>query len=670
MNKHFRPKRMREMTRASRLVALTLLLGVMVGSISAAEQRPSAKAITGSGATTAIPHVDAKDSARLLGVVTDGAGAPLAGTLLSTLGPAGTSLAVCDADGRFEFRGLRPGAYLLRAHRSGFTTTRRLVVNVTVGTPTLQAVTLRPELPDEVPAMLLAGFGSVSSDDSFPGGLDQPDTGAVAASDAVVTAPTEPVLKPHDHSEKAWRLRRARRSVLKDTGGTISWVGTVEAQQVLTPERVSSPSSDVIPANDLAGGFPISGELHLLARTAITSPTSLWSADRLPGQVTHLSLGESTAENGWMVRGAVDMSSGNASSWVLAGTYLAELVDDHTLHVDMSYSKHQLQQPGSGSLLVPRPAPGARDESREVGSVAAAGVWTISPHLSVGYGARLARYGYLEDGKLFSPRAEVTVVPLARTRVRVSASQNMLAPGAEEFLPPSTGVWLPPERSFVPLSAVDSLQVERVRHVEMALERELGAASVISVRRFYQDVNDQMIALFGTQAERMEDHYYLTSANGVNAEGWGVTFSHKLTGRLQTAVDYSVTSAKWLPWNTTSLLPSTVEAFRAGTEQFHDVTTSVETEIPQTATRVFLVWQVNTAFSRVDDKVLTSGLAGRFNLRVKQVLPFTPFEGSQWEVLVGLRSLFRERLDGASAFDELFVVSPPKQFLGGLVVHF
>ena len=156
----------------------------------------------------------------------------------------------------------------------------------------------------------------------------------------------------------------------------------------------------------------------------------------------------------------------------------------------------------------------------------------------------------------------------------------------------------------------------------------------------------------------------------MNAEGWGVTFSHKLTGHLQTAVEYSVTSAQWLPWNTASLLPSTVGAFRTGTEQFHDVTASVETEIPQTATRVFLVWKVNTAFSRVDDKTLTSGLDGRFNLRVKQVLPFTPFEGSQWEVLVGLRSLFRERLDGASAYDELLVVSPPKQFLGGLVVHF
>ena len=670
MNKYFGPKRMREMTRTSGLLALTLLLGVMAGSISAAERRPSAKAITGSGATTAIPHVDENGSALLLGVVTDSAGAPLAGTLLSALGSAGTSLAVCDADGRFEFRGLRPGPYLLRAHRSGFTTTRRFVVNVTAGTPTLQAVTLRSELPNEGPPMLLAGFGSVSSEYSFLGGLDQSDTGGVADSDAVVAAPTEPALEPHDHSERAWRLRRARRSVLKDTGGAISWVGTAEAHQVLTPERVSSPSSDVIPSNDLAGGFPISGELHLLARTAIASPVSLWSADRLPGQVTHLSLGESTTENEWMVRGAVDMSSGNASSWVLAGTYLAELVDDHTLHLDMSYSKHQLQQPGAGSLLVPRPAPSARDESREVGSIAASGVWTVSPHLSVGYGARLARYGYLEDGKLFSPRAEVNVVPLARTRVRVSASQNMLAPGAEEFLPPSTGVWLPPERSFVPLSAVDSLQVERVRQLEMTLERELGTSSVIGVRRFYQAVNDQMVAMFGVQAERIENHYYLTNANGVNAEGWGVTFSHKLTGHLQTAVEYSVTSAQWLPWNTDSLLPSTVGAFRTGTEQFHDVTTSVETEIPQTATRVFLVWKVNTAFSRVDDKTLTSGLDGRFNLRVKQVLPFTPFEGSQWEVIVGLRSLFRERLDGASAYDELLVVSPPKQFLGGLVVHF
>ncbi len=53
-----------------------------------------------------------------------------------------------------------------------------------------------------------------------------------------------------------------------------------------------------------------------------------------------------------------------------------------------------------------------------------------------------------------------------------------------------------------------------------------------------------------------------------------------------------------------------------------------------------------------------------------QTLPFAPFGGSDWEVLVDVRSLFREQVAGASIYDELLVVDPPKQVVGGLVVHF
>ena len=141
-------------------------------------------------------------------------------------------------------------------------------------------------------------------------------------------------------------------------------------------------------------------------------------------------------------------------------------------------------------------------------------------------------------------------------------------------------------------------------------------------------------------------------------------------GRVQGAVDYSVTRAEWSPWSATGLSPATVGVFRTGVERFHDVTTSIQTEIPETSTRVYLLCRVNTAFSRVSDVALTSGLDARFDVRVTQALPFEPFDGSQWELLVAMRSLFREQAVGASAYDELLVVSPPKQFMGGLVVNF
>ncbi len=51
-------------------------------------------------------------------------------------------------------------------------------------------------------------------------------------------------------------------------------------------------------------------------------------------------------------------------------------------------------------------------------------------------------------------------------------------------------------------------------------------------------------------------------------------------------------------------------------------------------------------------------------------LPFSPFDGSRWELLFAVRSLFFEPRDVASMFDELLVARSPKQVVGGLVVHF
>ncbi len=656
---------------ASRILAVTLSVTVMAASGYAAEGRSSTNTETAkpeATAKTAITNTASAHSGFLLGTVINDTGAPMGRALISASGPVGTSLAVCDADGRFEFRGLPPGRYLLRAHLSGFTTVQRVVVDVSAGVPTLRAITLRADPVGTTQVMIAAGFGPPTSDylDSFALSSDSVLGDVVTGSDPDQSGTTT-VLTPHDHSEKAWRLRRAHRSVLKDSEERITLVGAkTDGERTTTIGRTTMNNMvDDLPIFSMTMG----GELQLLSRATIDSPASLWSVEAVPGQIAHVSLGSPTGESAWGFRGAVN--TGDASSWVLAGSYAAELVTDHALQIGMSYSKHRMR--GVNSPISGVPVPVGDFGSREAGSVAAAGLWTVAPSLSVDYGARLARYDYLEDGQLFSPRAQVTVAPFERTRVRVALSQNMLAPGAEEFLPPSSGVWLPPERSFAPLSPVDPFQAERARHLEVTFERQMGERSVLGVRRFYQDVSDQMVAMFGVDLKSIvpdANHYYVASSSGVNTEGWGVTFSHDLAGRFHGAVDYSITRADWKPRNTASLSPYTVGVFRTGTEKFHDVTTSIETQIPETATEIFLVCRVNTAFSRVDEAVLTSGVAARFDVRIKQGLPFTPFEGSQWEVLIALRSLFREQVAGASAYDELLVVNPPRQFLGGLVVHF
>jgi hypothetical protein len=100
------------------------------------------------------------------------------------------------------------------------------------------------------------------------------------------------------------------------------------------------------------------------------------------------------------------------------------------------------------------------------------------------------------------------------------------------------------------------------------------------------------------------------------------------------------------------------------------VTTSVQADIPHTATRVFALYRINTAFaaSQVEDE--SPLLGARFDVQVTQALPFLNFTSTQWEMLFGIRNMFRELAPDSSIYDELMVVRPPKRVVGGVTVRF
>src|SRR4029453_12738285 len=136
---------------------------------------------------------------------------------------------------------------------------------------------------------------------------------------------------------------------------------------------------------------------------------------------------------------------------------------------------------------------------------------------------RYAHYDYLQARGLLSPRFGIAVEALPNTTIRATVAQRMVAPGAEEFLSTNApGPWLPPERTFASVrGATDpaNLRVERARTMGLALEHEFKDASVISVQRFFQRVDDQLITLFGLHLPDGPDsagHYFVGSAGAVD----------------------------------------------------------------------------------------------------------------------------------------------------------
>jgi hypothetical protein len=109
----------------------------------------------------------------------------------------------------------------------------------------------------------------------------------------------------------------------------------------------------------------------------------------------------------------------------------------------------------------------------------------------------------------------------------------------------------------------------------------------------------------------------------------------------------------------------------AASERIHDLQTSIEATIPQTATRVYLKYRVNTGFwSGQPDVLMRSSSNARFNFRVNQSLPFLRFSNADWEALVDVRNMFREGEADSSVYDEIFAIRAPKRIVGGLQVRF
>ena len=654
---------------------------------------------------------------QLSGVVTTPDHVPAERVLVSVTGAAGTALALTDDVGRFMFERLPAGQYLVRAHRAHAGEGRRLV-QVGTAESVFAALTVEPLAgpPTEMPAMppdglatgtpgvQLAGgglpFGMLDavaaaqpgSPGSGDGGAPAPDDAPEADASADTGSAAGP--NPPDAGGRAWWLRRAGRSVLKDrAAGPALVLPNSEPPDAPRPAGWAMAGRDEADGSLLDGlgdgafGLPVSGQVQLLARATLTGPSPLPAAGAAPGQIAYVAVtpsGPLAGTGDWAVRGRVDMTTGNStSSWAIAGWYAVEPHDNHSMHVAMSYSQQAVPgvdvHPRLGAQAASAAARGAAEGvNRQVGSIESTNTWEVSPLLRIGYGAEFARYGYLQDSKLLSPRMDITVSPVDGSRVRVAVSQQMTAPGAEQFLPPLDGAWLPPERTFTSLSGFDNLQAERTRHLEVGLEQDVGAHATVGVRRFRQDVDNQLVALF-TPGRYVPDgtlpapggHYYLASANGVEADGWGVSYRQDWPGVVTGEVDYRIVRADWLPAEVpTTFGITSAGLLRTGAEWVQDVTTAVEAEVPRTATRVAVRCRVSTGFARADADVVTAGLDARFDIRVTQPLPVSPIEGSSWELLLALRSLFHQQSDGGSIYDELLVVDPPRQLVGGLVVSF
>jgi hypothetical protein len=608
------------------------------------------------------------------GFVQDEDGTALKGAVVSALGST-TTFAVTDENGRFELRTLAPGPYLVRAHMRGFNAPRAQMVEVRSSARATSSLALRRA---GAPAPILAaGFGGVQPPES-------PPPLSTAGQDDAEPADSEPV-GPADradldsHDETAWRLRHTRRGILKDVTMPLDVIdptdpigndqfarGAAIAAAEILGWAVASPARA---ATNFFVDTAFSGQVNLLTTGSFDAPRELFSGAAMSRGIAYMSVGAPAGQQAdWNVSGAFTQS--DIASWIVAGGYATRLPATHRYDIGMSYST---QRYDGGNPLALRDV---KDGSRNVGTVYGYDTFTISPAVSVTYGGRYSHYDYLENRRVVSPRVEATITPADRLRISGLVSRRAHAPGAEEFLPPGdTGIWLPPQRTFSSLASDRSLEAERTLHTSVQVERDFSG-STISLRAFRQHIEDQLVTLFGTdmpsQPSAKLGHYLVGNIGEGDAVGYGAGFRTLVAGRVHGAIDYSVTRATLTSSDELSYLVLMAPSIlRSVPDRIHDVSTSVETTVPETATRVLVLYRVSNAFARAKHEAGSlPGFDSRFDVQVRQSLPFMNFSNAKWEMLVAIRNFFREGAVDQSVYDELLVVQPPKRIVGGVTLHF
>lgn len=597
------------------------------------------------------------------GRVLDDSGSPVVGAMVSVVGRT-TAAASTDRDGRYLLRELPFGPYILSVHSRGYFKSRGRTVQLTaskISIPEIQLARAR-KTPVLTPAVVEEPEPQMTQLAGFSSAMAQPDSSRVEMAPTGASSSTSSAAsddEPSEEGETAWRMRHLPRSILKDAEDA-AWPSNDGADSARWYERRSAAFVPIAFFSEL----PLSGQVNLMTMDSFDSPGEIF-AENAPRSVAFVSVNTQAAGGAWSMQGA--MTQGDLASWIVAGSYKSIESANHAYELGMSYST---QRYDGGNVAA---AGAIRENARNVGSVYGYDEWTLSPRFVLGYGTGYARYDYIGGPGVWSPRFSITV-PMDGFRVKALASRKVLVPGQEEFAPSATGLWLPPERTFSSLSYDGRFATENIRHLQVAIERDLASGITVSMRGFDQRVDNQLIEIFdmvpgGNEAPL--GHYYVASGGDIDARGWAVGMTHEVPGYVRGTIEYTVSTAYWDPTSDVTMARAVRSVSISSSEKIHDLQTAIEATIPQTATRVSARYRMNTAFWNGEpDAQFRSNANTRFNLRVNQSLPFLRFSNADWEALVDIRNMFREVDVESSVYDEAFAIRAPKRIVGGLLVRF
>jgi hypothetical protein len=296
----------------------------------------------------------------------------------------------------------------------------------------------------------------------------------------------------------------------------------------------------------------------------------------------------------------------------------------------------------------------------------------VLPSVVLDYGVRVDHYDYLSEPSLVSPHAGLGVEIRPGTVVRASTAQRMIAPGADEFLPPSdAGPWLPPMRTFFSLAPDTPVRPERIRRHAVGIDKEIASdgAGKVTLEWFSENTNNQMAALFGMDSATDAAPYYVATVGHVDVIGWRVGLEGRVMSNVSGRVEYAEGKAQWRSTRAaaTALRATEPAVARRGRETVSNLRGRVNVRMPATSTHLRLGYQITSL-----DPVSARGRSlvdDGFDLEVRQQLPYQPLTSGMLNFVLTLSTLLHQH-DAESIYDEILTVNAPTRLTAGIQVGF
>lgn len=298
------------MTRLSTFVGSAAVLASVAIALPAAAQQARIPIPEAQATLARVSH------GSIRGVVLEVSGKPLEGAMVSALG-ATVAFALTARDGRFTLGALPMGAYTVRVHLDGYLPSRRQVVEVRGGPPSMLSVALRSlaaPIANVSTPVLAAGFAPF---DAAPGSVrtkGQDD----------VDDPAEP-----GQTEAVWRLRHLKRSVLKTIDGQDVLAGDLAPIDDEGNRFGRAFESSIRFASSLLSNLPLTGQVNFVTTGALDGASDMVSPGAFAAaSVAYIALGAPVGSWGqWSVRGA--MRQGEVGSWFLTGAFSGRVAGAH-----------------------------------------------------------------------------------------------------------------------------------------------------------------------------------------------------------------------------------------------------------------------------------------------------------------------------------------------------